>query len=159
MLIRDFMTKPVTVVDEEMTLEAIAVLMLDKNIGCVPVVDKNGRLCGVITESDFAAKEKGIPFSTFRAPQLFGRWISQEGIDRIYEAARSMKAREIMSRSVATVTEDDTIDAAIALMLKHDVNRIPVVRDFVPVGMVSRHDLLKMMLRRLRTEETRAGGE
>lgn len=152
MIIREFMTKPVIVVEEDMTLESIAGLMLEKNIGCVPVVDKNGRLCGVVTESDFASKEKGLPFSTFRAPQLFGRWVSQEGVDRIYEAARSMKASEIMSRSVATVTEDEPIDAAIALMLKYDVNRIPVVRDSVPVGMISRHDLLKLMLRRLRDE-------
>lgn len=153
MIVRDFMTQPVIVVDEDMTLEAIAGLMLEKNIGCVPVVDKNGRICGVITESDFAAKEKGIPFSTFRAPQLFGRWMGQEGIDRLYDAARGMKASEIMSRQVAVVTEDDKIDTAISLMLKHDVNRIPVVRDGTPVGVISRHDLLKLMLRRLRRAE------
>ncbi len=37
MFVRDFMTQPVTVVDEDMALEAIAGLMLEKNIGCVPV--------------------------------------------------------------------------------------------------------------------------
>lgn len=149
------MSKPVMVAREDTTLEEIARMMLDNNIGCVPVVDTTGKICGVITESDFAAKDKGLPFSTFRAPQLLGRWMSQEGVERIYDAARSMTAKEIMSRRVATVTEDQSAQDVVELMLKFDVNRIPVVREGVPVGMVSRHDLLRLMVREMRGEESK----
>ncbi|MBK9316979.1 MAG: CBS domain-containing protein [Acidobacteria bacterium] len=149
------MSKPVMVVREDTTLEEIARMMLDNNIGCVPVVDTTGKISGVITESDFAAKDKGLPFSTFRAPQLLGRWMSQEGVERIYDAARSMTAKEIMNRRVATVTEDQSAQDVVELMLKFDVNRIPVVREGVPVGMVSRHDLLRLMVREMRGEESK----
>jgi CBS domain-containing protein len=141
------MSTPVVVVQEEATLEEVARTMLDHHIGCAPVVNRKGLLVGVITESDFAAKEKGFPFSTFRAPQLLGQWISSDNVERIYEAARQLQAKEIMQPQVITVTEDQTMNDAVVLMFEHDINRIPVVREGVPVGIVSRHDLLRLLLR------------
>jgi len=52
----------------------------------------------------------------------------------------------VMTGPVVTVSEDDTVTRAVELMLKHDVNRLPVVRDGRPVGIVARHDLLRMMM-------------
>lgn len=152
MQIKEFMSQPVTVVREETTLEEIARTLLMQNIGCVPVLDARGKISGIITESDFTAKEKGIPFSTFRAPQLFGQWLDKGTVERIYEQARTMTAKEIMTHPAITVTEDQPVETALALLLKHDVNRLPVVRDGVPVGIVSRHDLLRLMVRKMAGE-------
>ncbi|MDX2031176.1 MAG: CBS domain-containing protein [Blastocatellia bacterium] len=145
MQIKEFMSHPVTVVQENTTLEEIARTLLERNIGCVPVVDAQGKVSGIITESDFAAREKGIPFSTFRAPQLFGQWMNKGTVERMYETARKMTAKEIMRHPVVTLTENQGAEEAIELLLKHDINRVPVVRDGVPVGIVSRHDLLRLM--------------
>lgn len=147
MKVKEMMAQPALVVTETATLEEVAWFMLEHRIGCVPVVNGKGKLSGIITESSFAAQEKSIPFSTFRAPQVLGRWLSRAGVEQIYEAARQMTAREIMRQPVITVTEGQTMDDVIALMLRHDINRIPVVRDGVPVGMVARHDLLRMLVR------------
>lgn len=146
MKVREVMSTPVLVVQEQATLEEVARTMLDHHIGCAPVVNRQGVLVGVITESDFAAKEKGFPFSTFRAPQLLGQWISSDNVERIYEAARQLQAKEIMQPQVITVTEDQTMNDAVVLMFEHDINRIPVIRDGVPVGIVSRHDLLRLLI-------------
>jgi CBS domain-containing protein len=143
---KNIMTQPVITAREDTTLEQVAQSMLKHRIGCVPVVDREGRICGIITESDFTEKEKCVPFSTFRAPQLFGEWVSPEGVERVYRAARQIGAREIMSRPVATVLEDDSVHEVMARMVRHDVNRIPVLRDQKPVGIIARHDLLKMMV-------------
>jgi CBS domain-containing protein len=121
--------------------------MLDHGIGCLPVVDDSGRLCGMVTESDFATREYGFPFSTFRYPKLFGQWVPQEGIERIYEAARTMKAREIMTPEVVRVCEDDSLNVILQQMLSRGLHRLPVVRDGVVVGMITRRDLLRVMLR------------
>jgi CBS domain-containing protein len=51
-----------------------------------------------------------------------------------------------MNHYVVTVTEADSVEKVVELMLHHDVNRIPVVRDGTPVGIVARHDLLRLML-------------
>jgi CBS domain-containing protein len=145
MKIKQVMSQPAIVVREDSTLEEIARTMLERNIGSVPVVDQQGKISGVITESDFTAKEKGVPFSTFRAPQLFGQWMDRGVIEALYEKARNLKAKEIMSHDVVTVTEDQPVDDALALLLKHGIHHLPVVRDQVPVGVISRHDLLRIM--------------
>jgi CBS domain-containing protein len=151
--LRSIMSSPPITVTEADSLEAAARKMLDAGIGCLPVVGADGKIVGIVTESSFTARNKGVPFSTFRAPQLLGRWISGDGVEKIYEEARSTPVSEIMSKPVITVNEDDGVTRAVELMLKHDVNRLPVVRDGEPVGIVARHDLLRMMLSDLDAQE------
>ena len=146
MKVVDIMVKPVVVVQEETTLEEIARIMLESRIGGLPVVDRDGKLVGIVTESDFAAKECGIPFSLVRAPQLFGTWMSREGVEHLYATARTLTARDIMQTRLITVTEDDTLEHVLQAMMRHDVNRVPVVRGRIPVGIVARRDLLRLML-------------
>lgn len=145
MKVKAIMVQPVIVVRQDTTLEEAARLMLDHDIGGLPVINAQGRLTGIITESDFTGRECGIPFSTFRAPKLFGQWLSAEGLEEICRTARSMQAQDIMTPDVITVTENDTVEHVVELMLHHHIHRLPVVRDDVPVGMVTRRDLLKLM--------------
>ena len=147
MFVRQIMVVPVITVDEDCSLEEAAKIMLDRNIGGLPVVDDQGNLCGIVTESDFVAKEKGIPFSVYRFPQMFGEWMPHEHVERIYESARRRAVREIMSRDVITVTEVDTVETVLKKMLKGGIHRLPVVRDRKPVGIVTRHQLLRLMLK------------
>jgi CBS domain-containing protein len=149
MKVQEIMVQPVVTVREGTSLEEVARLLLDRRIGGVPVVDGRGNLCGIVTESDFVAKDRGFPFSPFslyRHPQVLGRWLPKEGVEQIYRAARTMTAEEVMTTNVVTVTEDDPVEEAMKRMLRHEVHRTPVVRGGVPVGMVTRHDLLQMML-------------
>ena len=66
----------------------------------------------------------------------------------MYEEARTTPVKEIMSKNVIFVTEDDSVDKVVRLMLDRDLNRIPVVRDDVPVGIVARYDLLQLMMQK-----------
>jgi CBS domain-containing protein len=148
MKVSEIMTEPVFVVSEDRTLEEVAQKMLSNRVGGLPVVDGRGKLVGMVTESDFSAKEHAIPFSRQYAPQLFGEWMSKEGVDKAYQAARSITVSQVMTKSVVTVTEDDTVAEAVRKMLEHSVHRLPVVRDGVPVGIISRHDLLKLVVQK-----------
>jgi CBS domain-containing protein len=143
------MASPAITVDRSTSLEDVARLMLDKGIGCVPVVDEEGKIAGIVTESSFTAKSKGIPFSTFRAPQLLGRWLSDASVAEIYAESRQTPVSEIMAKNVVTIEEDESVNRAVELMLEHDINRVPVVRDGRPVGVIARHDLLRLMARRI----------
>ncbi|HMO57272.1 MAG TPA: CBS domain-containing protein [Roseiflexaceae bacterium] len=146
MNIAHIMVQPVRVTSRDTSLDTVARLMLAHRIGCLPIVDPANRLCGIITEADFQAKERGVPFSTFRAPRIFGQWMSHEGIEHIYQAACSRTAADIMSTPVVTLTPDDSVEYAVRLMLDHHISHLPVVREGVPIGIVSRHDLLRLML-------------
>jgi CBS domain-containing protein len=144
MKVKDIMTEPVITIGEETPLQEVAQIMLDHRIGGVPVINESGDLTGIVTESDFTAKEKCIPFSMFRAPQLFGTWLGNNA-EELYATARNISARQIMSTSVVTVTENDSIEKVLELILRYDINRIPVVKDRKPVGIVARRDLLRVM--------------
>ncbi len=54
--VRDFMTSPVTVVEVDKPIEACCEIMEAKKIRRVPVVDLNGRICGMISLADLANK-------------------------------------------------------------------------------------------------------
>jgi CBS domain-containing protein len=160
MKVREIMTRPVVTVREETPLGEAAGLMLEHRIGGVPVVGARGEVVGFITESDFAAKEECVPFSLFRAPQLFGRWMGKGDAEKLYAEARSLPAREVMTRGAVTAREDDAVEDVLELMLRHDFNRIPVVdAGGAPVGIVARHDLLKMMRQGTRAGAPPAGPE
>ena len=123
MFVRQIMFAPVITIDENCSLEEAAKIMLEHDVGGLPVVDDRGQLSGIVTESDFVAKEKGIPFSIYRFPQMFGEWMPHEHVERIYESARRRAVREIMSRDVVTVTEVDTLETVLEKMLQGGCKR------------------------------------
>ena len=145
MKVSDIMTAPAVTVREDSTLEQVARVMLDHRIGGVPVIGEDGRLRGIITESDFSARNRPVPFSILELPNLFGHWL-EPAIERIYHEARGMTAGEVMTKRVMTVREDDPVAEAIRRMCESRVHRLPVVRDGVVVGVVARQDLLRLML-------------
>jgi CBS domain-containing protein len=147
MLVKDLMVSPVITVSESDDLASVAGVMLENRIGCVPVVNARGEAVGVITQSDFAAREKGIPWSLVRHPQLFGQWLTKDNLQSIYEKSRSMTAREVMRSPIFSVSEGDSLETALALILREDVNHVLVVSGKQPVGIISRFDLLKLMQR------------
>lgn len=149
MKVSEIMSSPVKTVKGDQTLEHAAQLMLDNNIGGIPVVGDDGKLIGIVTESDFSAKEHAIPFSRVYAPQLFGKWMSKEGVEKAYEAARKTTVDKIMSSPVATLSREDTVAEAVRNMLEHRIHRIVVAEDGLPVGILSRHDLLKLVVKEL----------
>lgn len=144
-LVKEIMHQPVVTVGPDATLEQVARTMLDHGIGGVPIVDADGRLQGIVTESDFCGRECFVPFSAFKLPRVFGQWLPKEGLEAIYQAARAMKARDVMSAPVITASEDETVTELVRRMVERDVKRLPVVRGGTPVGIVTRHDLLRMM--------------
>lgn len=146
MLVREVMTEPVVTVGKQASLEAAARLMLSRRVGCLPVVDDHGQIIGVLTKSDFAAKERPVPFSTFSAPEILGHWLQAGTLERIHQTARRLTVGEVMSQSPVTVTEDASIDDVVRAMLLHDVHQVPVLRGKRPVGMIARYDLLRLML-------------
>ena len=144
----DAMAHPVITVWETADLEQVARLMLEKDIGSVVVVDDEGGMTGIVTDTDFAARKSRIPFSTFEVPQLFGQWMGKDGVEEIYRKAQSMEVGEIMTRRVLSVAEDTPVGDVVRLMLDRAIDHVPVVRDGKPVGMVARWDLLKLLLGR-----------
>jgi len=143
--IKDIMVTSVHTANEEDTLSEVAVKMLEKNVGCLPVLDEDGKLVGFLSETDFAGKEKLIPFSRNHAPQLFGKWLNDGGIEEMYKNAKTMKVKEIMSTPPISIQGEETIADLIEKIMKYNIHRVPVLKGEELVGIVSRRDLLKLL--------------
>lgn len=147
MKVKDMMTVPVITVSRKASLEEAARTMLERDIGCVPVVDERGEICGILTESDFCGRQRGVPFAFFRWPKVFGEWLPVEGLEQIYARARTASVAEHMTPAPVTVSEDDPADLVVERMLDAKIHHLPVVQGRVPVGMVTRRELLRVMVR------------
>jgi CBS domain-containing protein len=146
MLVKEIMVSPVITVTPDDTLEDIARIMIKNRIGCVTVVDKDSELLGIVTENEFTAYEQKFPFSRYYAPKLFGRWITEENIDDMYAAAKTIFAKDLMNTNPVTVDMEDSVFDLLNKMIDQSVDRIPVLNKKRLVGIVARHDLLKLII-------------
>ena len=121
MTIEELMTRGVITVHPHTSLKEVAATLVDQGISGVPVCDKDGRVLGVVSEADLLYKEQGID--------------SRKG--------RARTARQAMSAPAITIEPQRSVSLAARLMLQRSVNRLPVVRDGVLVGIVTRADLIR----------------
>jgi CBS domain-containing protein len=142
---RELMTQPVVTVRTDASLAEVAKTMVEYRIGFVPVVDEDGQVRGIITQTDFASNEKGVPFSMEAVLQMFSQPASGKETERVRAGARKTKAREVMITEVISATEETPVEEMARAMLRYDIDHIPVVRDGMPIGMVARHDFLRML--------------
>lgn len=115
-------------------LEAVAKMMLAHQIGCAPVVDQEGHLVRIITESDFL--RGSMPCWIDNAPE----------VEHLFATGRTLTARAVMTQPVVTATPEDSVGSVADQKRRHGIHRISVVEDGVPVGIVTRRDLLKLLL-------------
>jgi CBS domain-containing protein len=141
---RDIMTPDPISVPPETPLEAVAALMADRGISGLPVVDAEGRLVGLVTDGDLmrrlSAKEDK-PASFFAA--LLGATADQA---MAYARAHGRRVQDVMSTNLATVTEDATVEEVAHILETKRIRRVPVLRDGVLAGVVSRADLLRAVM-------------
>lgn len=138
MKIRDVMTADVLTVGPETSLHEVARLLSERRISGLPVVDPEQGCIGVVSEADVLVKEQGRPHPRNPLEWLFGDRFDPDELRR--RAART--AREAMTSPVITVEPDRPLRIAADLMVRHRVNRLPVIEDGRLVGIVTRADLV-----------------
>ncbi len=140
---KDVMTTPVYTVGPDTPIPEVARLLVERHISGVPVVDEAGRLVGIVTEADLLPKEAGpagLPLAALFEPDA-------PEVREHLRRYRGRLVREVMTREVVTATEDTPAQQLAVLMLRKQVNRIPIVRGDRVVGIVTRNDLLRVFLR------------
>ncbi|CAN5379093.1 hypothetical protein BH10ACI3_BH10ACI3_16910 [soil metagenome] len=145
MKVKEIMSAPVITISDDETVLAAATIMLRRGIGCVPVVNDLGAVIGLVTKSDFVAREESLPFSTVYAPQLLGHWL-KAGVETIYEIARTVPVKQIMRKDPTCLTEDDSVRTFLEKIIRDGITHAPVLRDNVLIGIIAQHDLLKMVV-------------
>ena len=139
----DIMTSPVITVTRDTPVREAAKLMIEKNIGCVAVVDAEGRLEGQMTERRFMPEQVAVPFMRGTLLQLLGEWVDSSSLEEAIAGFRGQRVDDVMARDVPTATEDALLGDLAEIMVHKEVHHVPILRDGVAVGIVSRHDMLR----------------
>jgi CBS-domain-containing membrane protein len=144
----DVMTSPAIVVTPQTNMADIASLLASRHLSAVPVCHPDQTLAGMVSESDILK-----PFrESVRARRDWwlgviaeGEELPQDFLDYIRDDTRT--AADVMVRHVITASEDTTLPQLAEMMIKHNVKRLPVLRDGKIAGIVSRADLVAAIAR------------
>jgi len=137
------MSREVLTVTPETSIIEAAGLMLSHHVSGLPVIDKSGKLAGIVSEGDFLRRsELGTQTKRgFFQALIAGPGRAAEEFTR--ECGR--KIVDVMTPEPIAVDEDTPLEEIVRLMEKHGIKRLPVVRDERLVGLVSRSDLLRTL--------------
>ncbi len=136
--VKDVMTTRVVWVKKSASFREMAHALRENRISAFPVLDEEGKVIGVVSESDLLAKEA----RNGEHDGLTGM-VSDLLHHNELVKARGITAGELMTSPPVTVGPEDTVEHAARLLYKRKVKRLPVV-DVAGhlAGIVSRADVL-----------------
>jgi CBS domain-containing protein len=139
----DVMTTEVVTVDKNATVPELARLMSDRGISAIPVVDRDHRVIGMVSEGDLLHRAET---GTERRRSWWLDMVSSTNqLAGEYIKSHSDGVKDIMTRDVLSVTEETPV-ADIAIILETNrIKRVPVLRDGKLVGIVSRANLVRAL--------------
>jgi CBS domain-containing protein len=139
--VAEVMSSPAVVVQVGAPFKEVVETLQRHGIGVVPVVDVQGLVVGVVSESDLMLREEGRELEGRR--HLFSRRTGGTGA----KVAGDIAA-EVMSSPAITIRPQERIDRAAHVLHERHVHHLAVVdEEGHPRGVVSRGDLLKVFLR------------
>jgi acetoin utilization protein AcuB len=139
MLVGDRMTKRPITISEDDSIDHGLDLMRSESVRRLPVVDKHGKLVGIVSEKDllYASPSPATSLSIYEIPYLLSK----------------IKMRDLMTQEVITVTEDTPLEEAARIMADHKIGGLPVMRDDKLVGIITETDMFKIFLEMLGARE------
>jgi CBS-domain-containing membrane protein len=133
MKVKDLMTADVRCCADYSTFNTAAQMMWEHDIGCVPVVNNEGRAIGMLTDRDICMS------AYIQGASLTGAL-----------------ATSAMSKQMFSCTADNNIEAAEELMREKQIHRLPVLDvQGHPVGLISLNDIAREGAREAETKKAR----
>lgn len=135
MFVGERMSRPVLTITPDVPVQEALARMHKDNVRRYPVVDKSGKLLGIITDTDLmnASPSEATTLSVWEINYL----LSKINVERV------------MTKKVITVTEDTPIEDAARLMADHKIGGLPVMRGARLVGIITETDIFRMFLEML----------
>lgn len=143
---RELMSTPVVTIHPEASVKDVAELMVARSVSGIPVVDRAGSLVGIVSESDFMEKLEGTMEDETETglPRLL------TVVAKVVDGTRKAGARsvaDLMTTRVVGAGPEVSVQDLVHLMITYDINRIPIVETGRLVGIVTRADILRTLVR------------
>lgn len=133
LLVKDWMTADVITITPETTLTDAAALMREKAIRRLPIVTGDGKLVGILSQTDVMAAKPSdaTTLDIWEINYLLSR----------------LKVEKVMTPRPFTVRPESTLKEAAQLMYAHKIGGIPVVDDHnVVVGIITESDIFRVLI-------------
>jgi CBS domain-containing protein len=148
MIAKNVMTRDVIAVKPEDSIEKAARLLIENKISGIPVVDDDNCVLGIITERDLIIKaaDLKVPFYI----TLFDSIIFLENPIRFNKELKKYSAslvKDAMTYNVVVIEEEKPVSEVVEIMKRKNINRVPVVKNNKLVGIVTRNDILKSLVK------------
>jgi CBS domain-containing protein len=120
-------------------LDEVIDLIVRRGVRAVPVVGEQYEVLGIITSGD-----------------ALGQILRNAPAERAAPAEQgsAVLARDVMTRSVLCVSEDQSLNEAAHILVNRDVEQLPVVRDGELIGFVTRDSILRSLHEGTASHET-----
>jgi CBS domain-containing protein len=149
-LVEEVMTTPVHTARADESLLSAAKTMRLHHVSGLPVIDALGHVLGVLSEKDIVGtldRQVGVGHARGILDILLA-WYEpkkQDALQRSVAALLNGVVKTVMSHPAATVEADAPLSVAWHLLRQHSVNRLPVLRDGILVGIITRQDVLGVL--------------
>jgi len=143
----EIMTKDVVTVQKETSIRELAEMFTVRKISSAPVVDAEGDLIGIVTETDLVEQDKNLHIPTVIS--LFDWVIYLESGKKFEKELNKMTGQnvgDIYTTEVETVAPTNPISEVADIMSTKKVHAIPVVEGRKVVGIIARIDLIRTMI-------------
>jgi CBS domain-containing protein len=139
---KDIMTNNVVSISPAVGVRHAVAVMIQNEVSGLPVVDDEGRVCGMLTEGDLLLRRDiRLAPRLAHGPEL----ISEIDLER-YICSNGWCVADVMSRDVIVARADSEVSDIAESLQAHRIKRLPIVMDRKLVGIVSRRDILRIIL-------------
>ena len=140
----DIMTREVITVSLDTTVQQLAQLLSAHGISGAPVVDSDGKVLGIVTESDLIDQNKKVHIPT--VVTILDSFFFLENPDKMEQEMRKMAGAtvaDIYSSPAVTVTAETPVDEIATIMSEKNVHTLPVVDNGQLHGIIGKKDIIK----------------
>ncbi len=140
---KDVMTADVISVAPDTPVGEVAKLLVDHGISGAPVIEA-GKLLGIVSEGDLVHRAELGTESHRR--RWFEVLVSDPArLAKEYVHAHGRTARDVMTREVATINPETSLEEIANILEAKQIKRLPVVEKASVVGIVSRANLVRAL--------------
>ena len=148
LLAKNIMTSGVVTVTPETSIGELSKILLENKISGVPVIDKEGKLIGIVSEADIIRENIKVQFPFYFDPLMVSGYIADfEKYSEDIKDYLNVKVELIMNHRVKTSNLSTPVSEVADIMISNRVNRIPVIDENKKVvGIITRADIIKSMI-------------
>lgn len=143
----EIMTTHVITLSPDLDIAKAAEILLENRINGAPVIDPDGRLVGILCQSDLIAQQKRLPIPTlFTFLDGLIQLSSAKQIEKQVRKIAALTVAQAMTPDPVTVQPDNRLETVAALMVDNNFHTLPVIEGSRLAGIIGKEDVLRTLL-------------